>query len=132
MALTANDLQLKYLDTVTQMISSIKEKKQGAIPGILVVISTELVPSMMVDVGKIKGFTGAEKRTLIIDSVKLVLRRAFSELNRIPALAEASWDEMVRDILLNLLPPLIKLLIDVDNNDIKFNKKVKGCFGCCL
>lgn len=127
MTLSAEQLYEKYRTTVANIIIEANAKKQASIPSIIAIITTDIVPAMMMDVGKIKTFSGYEKRDLIIKSVELILNRVFES----GALQKAKWDETVKDILLKLLPPLIRLLIDVEKNDIKFNKKIKRCFSCC-
>lgn len=131
MSISADDLYSKYQKTIHQIILNIQQDKEAAIPRIIAVISTEIVPAMMSDVGRIKDLSGTEKRDLILDSIELAIEKTFAELNKIPELAAASWDETLRDLLLTLVPPLIKLLISVENKDIKFNKKFSGCFKCC-
>ena len=131
MAMTADDLYAKYQKTLLEIISTIQQDKEAAIPSIIAVIATEVIPAMMSDVGRIKNLSGTEKRDLILDAIELSIEKTFAELNKIPELAAASWDETLRDLLLTLVPPLIKLLISVENNEIKFNKKVTGCFKCC-
>ena len=131
MSLTAEDLYAKYEVTLTQIISSVQKDGQAAIPGIIATIATEIVPAMMTDVGSIKSMSGTDKRELIIETVDLAITKIFEELNKIPALAKASWDEVLRDLLLTIIPPLIKLLISVENNDIVFNKQIAKCSSCC-
>lgn len=131
MALTPLDLYAKYQYTINRVISSVKKLKEAAIPGIVATISTEVIPGMMADVGHIKELSGAEKRELIIKAIELAISEAFKELNKLSQLAKANWDEVVRDHLLVLLPPLIRLLIDVENNDVRFNKKPVKRITCC-
>lgn len=131
MSITADSLYAKYQKTLNNIISSIRVDKELAIPRIIAVIATDVIPSMMIDVGKIKTLDGTEKRDLILDAVQIAIKKTFAELNKIPELAAASWDETLRDLLLTLVPPLIKLLIKVENKQIKFNKSVSGCFKCC-
>ena len=131
MSFTAEDLYAKYQDSLTRVISIIKEQKGAGVSEIVAVIATEIIPAMMSDVGRLKSLSGVEKRQLILDAIDIAVKETFKELNKIPELAAASWDETLRDHILKLLPPLIKLLISIENNEIRFNKKVSGCFGCC-
>lgn len=131
MSITADELYAKYEKTITRIIAAIQKDKEAAIPGIIAAITTEIIPAMMSDVGRVKSLGGTEKRELILETIELAIKKTFKELNKIPELAAASWDETLRDLLLTLVPPLIKLLISVENNEIKFNKKVSGCFSCC-
>lgn len=132
MSTMADDLYIKYEKAITRIISVIQKDRKAAIPGIITAISTEIIPSMMADVGRIRSLSGTEKRELILETIELAIKKTFAELNKIPELAAASWDETLRDLLLTLIPPLIKLLIRVENNEIKFNKKVTSCFSCCI
>lgn len=127
----ASELFEKYRTRLDGIIGQIKDKREAAVPAILAEITTQIIPAMMSDVGKIKSLSGTEKKQLIIDSVDLSITEIFKELNKIPELAAATWDETLRDLLLTLIGPLINLLISVENNEIKFNKKVSGCFTCC-
>jgi hypothetical protein len=128
---TAEELYEKYKDTISEVIVGIKTQKEAAIPRIVVVITTDIVPKMMKDVGRLKTLYGSEKRQLIIDSIELAIEKTFFELNKIPELKAASWDETLRDYLLVLIPPTIKLLVDVEQKNITFNRKISGCFTCC-
>lgn len=129
MSLTASDLIAKYQSTINETISSIKQEKEAAIPGIIATISTEIVPNMMVDVGKLTALDASEKRDLIVEAITSGIAEAFKELNEIPELAAASWDETIRDHVLTLIPGLMKLLLKVEGNQITFNKKSLSC--CC-
>ena len=131
MSITGDDLYSRYKTTITDVVLLIQTKQGAAVPQILTTIATEVVPAMMFDVGRIKTLSGTEKRDLILAAVTLATTETFKEVNKIPELAAASWDETVRDLLLELIPPLIKLLISVEKKDVKFNKKLAGCFSCC-
>lgn len=128
---TATELYQQYEKDITKIVSSVRKQKEAAIPGIVATIATDIVPQMMKDVGHIKMLSGSEKRQLIIDSIELAIEKSFTEINKIPELKNASWDETLRDYLLVLIPPTIKLLIDVERKNITFNRKIKGCFTCC-
>jgi len=129
---SAEELYENYGQSIFAIISLIKDQRAAAIPQIVAKITTEVLPNMMHDVGAMRELSGSEKRQLIIDAIKIALKEGFEELNKIPELAAATWDETLRDYLLVLIPPTIKLLVDVEKKNIMFNKKVKGCFGCCL
>lgn len=131
MSLNSQILFNTYKEIFTELISKIRTEKEAAIPGIIAAIATNIVPSMMTDVGRIKTLSGSEKRDLIIETVDFALDTIFEELNKIPELAKASWDETIHSYLDTLLPSIIKLLISVENNEIKFNKKLSKCVGCC-
>lgn len=132
MSITADDLYAKYQQSLLEIISTVQHQQAAAIPQIIATIATEIIPAMMSDVGRIRTLDGLEKRDLILASIELAIKKIFEELNQIPELAAASWDETLRDLLLTLLPPLIKLLISVEQNEIKFNKKMTSCFSCCF
>jgi hypothetical protein len=128
---SANELYQKYEDEITKIFSLIKTDREAAIPRILAEITTIIVPEMMHDVGNLKSLSGAEKRQLIIGSIELSIKETFKQLNRFPDLAIATWDETLRNYLLVLIPPTIKILVDVEKKNITFNRKISGCFGCC-
>lgn len=121
----------KYKTQINEIIGKIKDEKAKALPSIITEITTEIVPSMMVDIGKVKNLTGKEKKQLIIDTIQLAITEAFKELNKIPELANESWDEELRDLLVTLITPTIDLLIKVENGSLKFNPKIKQFF-CCF
>ena len=128
---TAEELYSKYETAINDVFNDVKTQQQSAIPQIVAVITTDIVPQMMKDVGQLKKLSGSEKRQLIIDSIELGIEKSFYELNKIPELKAASWDETLRNYLLVLIPPTIKLLIDVERKNITFNRKISGCFTCC-
>lgn len=131
MSAEAKNLFDNYKKTFVDIISTITKEKEAAIPKIIVVITTVIVPSMMTDVGRMKKLSGIEKRDIIIEAVDYAIDTIFEELNKnVPALAKASWDETLHAYLDTLLPPMIKLLVSVENNELKFNKKVAGCMTC--
>lgn len=130
MSITADILYSNYRASISEIVGLIKTQKEAAIPAIISEIATKIVPSMMTDVGRIKNLSGLEKRDLIIEAVDLALDKIFEELNKIPEFAKSTIDETVHSYLDLLLPPMIKLLISVENNEIKFNKKISKCVGC--
>lgn len=121
----------KYKTQINEIIGKIKDEKAKALPGIITEMTTQIVPSMMLDVGKLKNLTGKEKKQLIIDTIQLSITEAFKELNKIPELANESWDESLRDLLITVIAPTIDLLIKVENGNLKFNPKIKRFFCCC-
>lgn len=131
MAITARSLYITYRQRITAIISIVKTDKEAAIPAIIAAITTDIVPSLMTDLGRVKSLSGSEKRDLIIETIDYSIDQVFEELNKIPELKEASWDETLHSFLEVLLPPIIKLLISVENNELKFNKKFSKCVGCC-
>jgi len=131
MSLTPNQLFDKYKAELLGIVGKIRDQQGAAIPAILAEIATQILPAMMGDVGRIKSLDGAGKKKLIVDSVDYAITETFLELNKIPELAAATWDETLRDYLLVLIPPLINLLVSVEGGDVKFNKKVASCFSCC-
>lgn len=129
MSVTKDTLYNKYLDEFETIFGQVTKDKAAAIPFIIAEISTKMIPDLMTDVGKIKSMSGDDKKQLIIDTVEFAISKGFEELNKIPELAESSWDEMVRDILLKMAPRVIDLLISVEKDKIVFNKKVScGCW----
>lgn len=130
MSFTAQTLYSKYSTTISDMIKTIQKKKEAAVPDIIATISTVILPSMMADLGDVKTLTGAEKKQLIINAIKLLVDNGFIELNKLPDIRAASWDETVHGYLNSLLPALVDLLINVENNNITFNKKDKEHCGC--
>ncbi len=131
MSVKAQAIYNIYKDNIIRIISMIRTKKELAIPGIITELTTNIVPQMMSDVSKMKALSGIEKKTLVIEAIDYAIDDVFQKLNEIPELQEASWDEALHATIDTLLPPLIDLLISVENNDIKFNKKAFSCFPCC-
>lgn len=127
----AKDLYANYREDVTRIISQITELKGAGVAIILGDLATDIVPQMMIDVGKIKSLSGSEKKRLILDSLDLAIVEIFRELNEKTNLKNESWDEVLRDLLQKTLPKIIDLLIKVEKDKLVFNKKISGCFSCC-
>jgi len=126
---TADQLFEEYKNRITPIIKQIKKEKEKAIPYVITVISTSIVPSMMSDIGRLKKTAGSDKKRLIIDTVNLIIDLIFDELDKDPKLAKETWDNDLKLTLLTLVGPIIDNLIDVENGDLTFNKKLKAL--CC-
>ena len=92
-------------------------------------LTLEILPLMMKDVGQLTNLSGEDKKKTIVDSLKYALTDTFKELNKIPALSKAKWDELLLSALLSSVPATIDLLIKVEGSKLVFNKKISSC-GC--
>jgi len=126
----AETLFQKYSQRVSKIIQRVKKDGERATPYIISKITTEIIPAMMQDVGSVKGLSGADKKQLVIDALEMAIDETFRNLNRLPKLARASWDEDLKLTLLTLTSPTIDQLINVEQGQLKFNSKPFR-FPCC-
>lgn len=127
----AKDLYQNYREDITRIISQITELKAAGVAFILSDLATDVVPQMMVDVGKLRSLSGDDKKKLILDTLDLAITEVFRELNEKTSLKDESWDEVLRDVLKKALPKIIDLLVKVEKDKLVFNKRISGCFSCC-
>jgi hypothetical protein len=136
-SLTPQSLFTQYRDELTTAIAVIQTQGKAGIPVLVAQILVQIVPSMMSDVGKITSLSGAEKKQLIIDTLSLAITEGFAELNKDPVFAATQVDEMVRDLLLKLVAPLIDTFVKIEDGHLVFNKTPSCCggffsrFACC-
>ena len=85
-----------------------------------------LIQQAMITVEKIRGLSGAEKKTLVLDSVTA-------------AIESSSADETIKSRTLDILrvsgPPAIDMIVAAANGQIPINRKCLkkwfGWMGCC-
>lgn len=79
-----------------------------------------MLPKLIVYVEKFKLLTGLEKRSLVIEILKLIIDKT-----DLPG-----DDELLDPILKQFIPSIIDTLIEVDKRNIKLNKK--KCLWKCM
>lgn len=129
--LSVDELYKTYKSDIERIVSQVAAGGEASIPIVLTEILTQVLPSMMRDVGRVKKLSGREKRQLIIDTLTLALKESFDALNEsVDAFKDSGVDELVLSILLSMVPSTIRLLVDVEKKRIVFNKKLASCCGC--
>ena len=126
-------LYIKYNAQIKELINIFLNPVNGgvkSIPKIITKITTQIVPLMMEDVGKIKRLSGDKKKRFIIETLNLSLSSAFDEINQLPELASENWDDKLRDLLVILIDQVIDKYIDIENKNVIFNKKGKNFILC--
>lgn len=120
MSISINDYINKYEDDFKHIKTLHGINKAEAIIHII----TEILPSLMTDIGKFQGLSGQEKKDAVIQIILDGLHEIIEETNE-----EALG---LYTLLRPLLDKLIDSLIAVENKEIKFNKKpFLKLFSCC-
>lgn len=118
------DKEKKLLKTGVKVnnteISILEEKMIEAFPDDISIRSlTKAATDFMGIVGQIENLSGAEKKQLVID---VLIRKA-------------EGNELLKSIILDIVPDIIDYLIDVENGDMVFNQRIKNklrCFVCFI
>ncbi|MEM3857934.1 MAG: hypothetical protein QW478_00865 [Candidatus Micrarchaeaceae archaeon] len=114
--MSANDLVKNYVEYINEIGALINKEHKQSIPGVLVIITTKLVPQMIVDIGKIKNLKEEQKKKLLIDTLNLVIDNSM-DLTQLPQ------DE--KDSLKILVTTVADPLVDTFG---KFKSKKCKCF----
>ena len=120
-----------YIELFQDIVVDIKTNKALSIPYVIMTISTEIVPSMAHDLGKIKNMTGLQKKTLIIESIEYAVDQLFEQLNQMPEFEDEIWDDTLKEVLSVLIGPMLDNLIAVEKGQLTFNKRFSSIFKCC-
>lgn len=125
-AIDSETLYNKYKEELSPLLNLL-ERKFGEttfaladVSRIITYFSMDLVPKMMSDVGKISTLSGLEKKDLIIDAVKFILKKIFEQLDN----TAGDLPQYMEEAILIAVNPTINVLIDVENDKILFNKQL--------
>ena len=133
--INAHTLFEKYESELNKIFNQILADKERAIPYIVMKITTQTVPSMASDLGRVTSLSGSIKKQLIIDAIELAINEIFQKLNKFPEFADETWDDDLKALLLTLIGPILDNLIAVENGRLVFNKTVTTglfkLFSCC-
>lgn len=129
--MTTQNLYDKYKDEFKGIISRILVEREAAIPYVISEILTVLLPKIVQDVFVIKNLDAYEKKLLLIEVIKKGIDDTFEELDKLPQLSQATWDNHIRNIILTLSGPILDNLIAVENGELTLNGKVKRTLFCC-
>jgi len=77
----------------------------------------------MKDAEKINTLTGPQKKQLIIDTLDKLIISVFDTLNQSPPFSNSHIDEIVKDLLLILLPKAIDTIIYIDHGNLKIKSR---------